>query len=256
MCRDFDTINPKTHPFVIVPSPETEKGAHPFWYAAVLGVFHADVQHAAEDSRDFRFNKMEFLWVRWLGVVPGHSFGKRQAKLLKIGFVPDSDEFAFGFLDPSHIVRGCHLIPSFIDGKTQDLLTTDSQGESLGRVGTKGDDWANYYVGMYVNCHQQTKQSLTVYSSLYSFVDRDMFMRFSGIGIGHRSQHSVGAEAVVGSDEDESQTPSIDDDESDGAEDTDHGGRNEEDEDDDMLDNDTDSEEENFDNGDLGYDDL
>ena len=149
MRRDFDTVNPKTHPFVMVPSPETEQGAHSFWYAAVLGVFHADVQHAGNDSQDFRFKRMDFLWIRWLGVVPGYTFGKRQAKLPKIGFVPDSDEFAFGFLDPSHVIRGCHLIPSFTDGKTPDLLTTD--GVSLGRVGTEGDDWSNYFVGMQVN---------------------------------------------------------------------------------------------------------
>ncbi len=147
MRRDFDTVNPKTHPFIMVPSPETEQGAHPFWYAAVLGVFHADVQHVGSESRDFRFKRMEFLWVRWLGMVPGCTFGKKQAKLPKIGFVPDSDEFAFGFLDPSHVIRGCHLIPSFIDGKTQDLLMTDS-GVSLGRIGTEEDDWTNYTVGM------------------------------------------------------------------------------------------------------------
>jgi hypothetical protein len=147
MRRDFDTINSKAHPFIMVPSPETEQGAHPFWYAAVLGVFHADVQHVGNESRDFRFKRMEFLWVRWLGVVPGYAFGKKQAKLPKIGFVPDSDEFAFGFLDPSHVIRGCHLIPSFVDGKTQDLLMTDS-GVSLGRIDTEKDDWSNYTVGM------------------------------------------------------------------------------------------------------------
>src|SRR5258707_7271533 len=110
-----------------------------------------------------------------------------------------------------------------MDGRTQDLLTTDLQGESLGQVGTEGDDWANYYVGMYVGCHQQMKQLLTVYSSLHSFVDRDMFMRFLGIRIRHSSQHSIGAEAVVGKDE----TSSIDDDEiEDGSEDTDQDGEN------------------------------
>lgn len=89
---------------------------------------------------------MEFLWVRWLGVVPGQRFGKKHAKLPKIGFVPDTDEFAFGFLDPAHVARGCHLIPSFVDGKSRDLLSTE--GRSLGQVGAEGEDWANYYVGM------------------------------------------------------------------------------------------------------------
>jgi len=79
-------------------------------------------------------------------VVPGRSFGKKDARLPKIGFVPDSDEFAFGFLDLSHVIRGCHLILSFVDGKTQDLLSM--KGQSLGRVGTENDDWTNYYVGM------------------------------------------------------------------------------------------------------------
>ena len=63
-------------------------------------------------------------------MVPGHSFGKGQAKLPKIGSVLGSDKFAFGLLDLSHVLRGCHLIPSFI-GKTQDLLSTDSQEERV-----------------------------------------------------------------------------------------------------------------------------
>ena len=152
MRRDFDTVNTRTHPFIIVSSPETEAGAHPFWYAAVLGIFHADVQHTGltqDDLRDFRFKKMEFLWVRWLGVVPDHLCGRKQAKLPKIGFVPDSDEFAFGFLDPSLVIRGCHLIPSFMDGRMSALLQT--RGPTKARQMESGtvDDWANYYVGMY-----------------------------------------------------------------------------------------------------------
>jgi len=58
----------------MVPSPEEEPGAHLFWYAAVLGIFHADIQHSGPHSRNFCFQSMEFLWVRWLGVIPSHSF--------------------------------------------------------------------------------------------------------------------------------------------------------------------------------------
>lgn len=45
---------------------------------------------------------------------------------------------------------------------------------------------------------------LTVYFFEYSFVDRDIFMRFLGIGIGHCSQHTTkdNSQAMVGSDED------------------------------------------------------
>ena len=148
MWRAYDTINPCTHPFVIVASPETAPGSHPFWYAAVIGVFYANVQHVGKDSRDYRVRRMEFLWVRWLGVVPDHSFGRRQARLPKIGFVPDSDEFAFGFLDPSLVLQGCHLLPAFADGRTTKLLTTTTSSITEARPSGEKDDWMNYYVGM------------------------------------------------------------------------------------------------------------
>jgi len=83
MRRDFDMVNPKTHPFIMVPSPETEMHAHPFWYAAVLGVYYADVQHVSNDTGDFCFKRMELLWVRWLGVVPSHSLGEKTGKTPK-----------------------------------------------------------------------------------------------------------------------------------------------------------------------------
>ncbi|KIM41098.1 hypothetical protein M413DRAFT_48283, partial [Hebeloma cylindrosporum] len=150
----------------IVPSPEVEanSAAHPFWYGAVIGIFHADVQHAGSRSRDFGWKSMDFLWIRWLGVVPGHSFGRKQAKLPKLGFVPDTDEYAFGFLDPGLVLQGCHLIPAFGDGRTSELLR--AEGPTEARRDGETDDWANYYAGI--------------------FVDRDMFMRYLGGGIGHK----------------------------------------------------------------------
>ena len=88
---------------------------------------------------------MDFLWVRWLGVVPDRSFGRKQARLPKIGFVKDTDEYAFGFLDPSLVIRGCHLILAFVDGKTTDLLSTQAQAPTEARPNGQIDD---YYVGM------------------------------------------------------------------------------------------------------------
>lgn len=89
---------------------------------------------------------MEFLWVRWLGVVAGLSFGRKKACLPKLGFIPDSDDYAFGFLDPSLVIRGCHLLPAFVDGRTNDLLLT--KGDTEARLPGQQDDWANFYVGM------------------------------------------------------------------------------------------------------------
>lgn len=93
----------------MVASPEVETNAHSFWYASVIGIFYADVQHTGHCSQDFNPKHMEFLWIQWLGLVPGRSFGRKRATLPKVGFIPDSDEFAFGFLDPALIIRGCHL---------------------------------------------------------------------------------------------------------------------------------------------------
>ena len=48
---------------------------------------------------------MELLWVRWLGVEPKYRWGFRTAQLPKVGFVPESDDNMFGFLDPSLISK-------------------------------------------------------------------------------------------------------------------------------------------------------
>lgn len=156
MRRDQDTMNPRTHCDVMVLSPETGPDAHPFWYARVLGVFHTKVLHTGPQSRNRSVQRIEFLWVRWFGVVPNHQSGSSSARLPKIGFVPDwesedkdeDEEYssAFGFLDPSLVLRGCHLVPAFAAGRTSELLKTTSPtaARPLGEV----DDWANYYVIM------------------------------------------------------------------------------------------------------------
>ncbi|KAF8146033.1 hypothetical protein K438DRAFT_529438 [Mycena galopus ATCC 62051] len=120
--RDQDTLNPRTSSFVMVRSPETEPGSHPYWYCQILGIFHANVIHVS--ATDYTTQAMDFLWVRWMGVEPGYRAGIQRARLPKVGFVPESDPYAFGFLDPAHVIRGSHLIPDFSRGRTNDLLAT------------------------------------------------------------------------------------------------------------------------------------
>ena len=88
---------------------------------------------------------MEVLWVRWYGMVPDHRNGSASARLPKVSFVSDSDPAAFGFLDPSLIIRASHLIPAFYDGRTTSLLKA---GPSLGRAPDEVDDWDAYYINM------------------------------------------------------------------------------------------------------------
>ncbi|KII83440.1 hypothetical protein PLICRDRAFT_58395 [Plicaturopsis crispa FD-325 SS-3] len=155
--RDQDTINVnRDRRDVIVTSNEdaNEDGfpAHPFWYARVIGIHHANVLYRG--SRKAR--RMEFLRVPWFGIDPEWVGGALNRRLDRVGFVPEGDESgAFGFLDPAHVLRACHLIPAFALARTTTLLPP-----SIARDSTQGD-WTNYYV------------------------NRDMMMRYLGLGVGH-----------------------------------------------------------------------
>lgn len=138
-------MNPRTHADVMVLSQESGPNAHPYWYARILGVFHVRVVHLGPAATNRSVQHLEFLWVRWFGMVPGHRYGSKLARLPKIGFVPDDDALAFGFLDPSLIIRGCHLIPAFNEGRTSDLLTALL---TAGRPAGETEDWVAFFVNM------------------------------------------------------------------------------------------------------------
>lgn len=136
----------------MVKNPEALENstAHPYWYAQVLGIFHAQVQHVPQSGPTGRASHMEFLWVRWLGDEPGYRSGRRHARLPKVGYVPDSDDYAFGFVDPALVIRGAHLIPAFSGGSTDELLSFDGETEARQwrDTPTDGGDWENLYVNM------------------------------------------------------------------------------------------------------------
>ena len=81
---------------------------HPFWYARVIGIFHADVKYC-----DGEPEKMDFLWVHWYGRDMTHRSGWRARRLPRIGLLEEGHPEAFGFLDPNDVLRASHLIPSF-----------------------------------------------------------------------------------------------------------------------------------------------
>ncbi|KAJ7737919.1 hypothetical protein DFH07DRAFT_752764, partial [Mycena maculata] len=157
--RDQDTINTNTDRchIMVKSNEENEDGltAHPYWYARVLGVFHSNMFLPGLRAP----RRYEFLWVRWLGRDPEWDSGPSHLRLDRVGYVPEDDAEAFGFLDPALVLRGCHLVPAFALGKTTALL-----GPSAAQDFSDGD-WVNYYV--------------------MRFVDRDMMMRYLGIGVGH-----------------------------------------------------------------------
>ncbi|TFK59842.1 hypothetical protein BDN72DRAFT_780189 [Pluteus cervinus] len=127
---------------------------HPYWYARVLGIYHAQVFFPGVS----RPKRVDFLYVRWFGRDMEWNGGPRALRLDRLGFVPANDPDAFGFISPSVVIRACHLVPAFALGRTTRLL-----GNSWAR--DDNGDWENYYV--------------------MRFVDRDMMMRHLGLGAGH-----------------------------------------------------------------------
>lgn len=145
--RGQDSLNPRTqHCDVMVRSREDDPDAHPYWYARILGVFHARVLHTDPAATNRSVQNMQFLWVRWFGIEPGHRSALKVGRLPRIGFIAESDDQAFGFLDPSLIIRGCHLIPAFADGRTTEFLrsSTVTPARPVGEV----DDWTAFYVNL------------------------------------------------------------------------------------------------------------
>ncbi|KAJ6451830.1 hypothetical protein C8R47DRAFT_1030639, partial [Mycena vitilis] len=160
--RGQDCLNPRTHSDIIYLAPEGE--AHPFAYAQIIGVFHANVLNTAAGANPTP-EALEFLWVRRYRLDPTWRGGFKKRRLFRVEFLPDSDPEAFGFLNPDEVIRGSHVIPAFSHGRTEDLL----EGKSIGRLPRPGlteyEDWRYYYVNF--------------------FVDRDMYMRYRGGGVGH-----------------------------------------------------------------------
>ena len=140
--RAQDSLNPRTQSDIMVLSRDDD--THPYWYAHIVGIFHAMVVHTGPKSMSRELKKMEFLFVRWYGLDTKYSErgGWKAKKLHQIGFV--EGEEAFGFVDPTDVIRAVHVIPRFSEGRTKGLL-----GPSIARsVLEKDEDWVRYYINM------------------------------------------------------------------------------------------------------------
>jgi hypothetical protein len=111
-------------------------------------VFHALVSSSHTSVVEKSLHRMDFLWVRWFRVEPGqYRYGIHHARLPKIGFVESTDPYAFTFLDPAQVIRGVHIIPAYLEGRTSGLLpAAKSVAHSLHLEDE--DDWVNFYVNM------------------------------------------------------------------------------------------------------------
>ena len=90
--------------------------------------------------------RINFLWVRWFGRDISFNAGWKAQRLHRVGFLDAREYGAFGFLDPSLVIRGIHLIPAFAHGQTADVLHPP---QSVARLPLNENcDWRYYYISM------------------------------------------------------------------------------------------------------------
>jgi hypothetical protein len=151
--RMQDVVNPHSHADVMVLSheDETSEAPHPYWYARVVRILYVFVRFrtpgsSALSTQPERFN---ILWVRWFGLDSIGSSGWAARRLHMLGFLPSDDSSgpAFGFIDPTQVIREVHLIPVFCYGTTQEFLRPErSVAHQHPELGNQ--DYITYYLGM------------------------------------------------------------------------------------------------------------
>jgi hypothetical protein len=108
---------------------------HPFRYARVLGIYHARPYLPGVTTDGTRPCRIDLLWVHWYDVVDhGRSY-----ELDRLQLHPIDSPNAFGFMDPSEVIRAVHLLPQFSKGVVNNPCPRWH----------KGTVWRFYYVNRY-----------------------------------------------------------------------------------------------------------
>lgn len=142
MRRSQDTINPDFHADVMVLSSRASDSDHPYAYARILRVFHAEVFDHTPHSPSPGPTHTEFLWVRWYDIDTTHQSGFQHRRLPRLQY--STGVGAFGFINPSDIIRSVHLVPAYTYG-----FNDSAPSSTLARRASDGDqDWRYYYVNM------------------------------------------------------------------------------------------------------------
>jgi hypothetical protein len=154
--RMEETANPRTHADIIVLAHEDgseSTPAFPYWHARIVGIYHVMVRQKTQGGMGLTDpQRMDVLLVRWLGLDSVGQSGWRAQRMHSVGFLPDTDALgpAFGFLDPSEVIRMVHLIPDFSSGRTKELLSGPSMAIQTHH---QDGEYKQHYVGMYVQDH-------------------------------------------------------------------------------------------------------
>jgi len=112
----------------------------PWSYADILAIYHVTVRTTSNTEPQ----QFTVLWVRWMQCNEVGLTGLNSRNFTRVSFVPWSGipGSTFDFIDPSHVIRACHLIPAFNLGRTYDLLEPSIFRDPKG-------DWCAYYANRY-----------------------------------------------------------------------------------------------------------
>jgi hypothetical protein len=94
--------------------PNEQDGNFRFWYAHVLGIFHANIIYTGEGVLDHIPRRLDFLWVRYYTHLRNSTDSE---SLPMLSFPSVTVNESFGFVDPSLVLRCCHVIPAFYKGR-------------------------------------------------------------------------------------------------------------------------------------------
>ncbi|EJD46773.1 hypothetical protein AURDEDRAFT_40235, partial [Auricularia subglabra TFB-10046 SS5] len=99
---------------VMLRSCEDGPTAHAYWYARVLGLYHANIRDLGPQSTTRALKPVYFLHVRWFARAEDDDIGGTpNRRLPRVGWDKANE---FGFVDPSLILRACHIVPAFAHG--------------------------------------------------------------------------------------------------------------------------------------------
>ena len=150
MRRDQDSLNPRTHPDIILLADKSNADLHPYWYARILDIFHANVSYDGPGSSPATewWQRLKFLWVRWFELDLDHPHGFKHRRLPRVRFVAEDDPEAspFGFVDPDDVVRAAYLMPAFSMERTDALLGPSPLARHIDKAAD--DDWCAFDVSM------------------------------------------------------------------------------------------------------------
>jgi hypothetical protein len=129
----------RTGIMVYTPTPRENKN-EPWSYADIIAVYHITVRTASNPQPQ----TLTVLWVRWMEHSMAGLTGPNSQNYTRVSYVPWSGTWggAFDFVDPSHIIRACHLIPAFNLGRTCELLDPSIARDREG-------DWCAFYANRY-----------------------------------------------------------------------------------------------------------